>query len=174
MSLPIPPGPPHPPPPPGVGFDWQELYLLLGERVFRMLHRMMGDAETAADLAHDTFVRIHQCRDQYNGRGPIAGWVFRIAGNIGRDEIRKRATHARVEQLHAGISGPRAPLADLRLSLQDALADLEPGHRAVVLLHDVDGYTHREIAEMLNIAEGTSKARLSRGRQALRVAIGDD
>jgi RNA polymerase sigma-70 factor (ECF subfamily) len=60
------------------------------------------------------------------------------------------------------------------MALEDALAALSHDHRTVVLLHDVDGYRHPEIAEMLDIAEGTSRARLSRARELLRVALRTD
>jgi RNA polymerase sigma-70 factor (ECF subfamily) len=78
----------------------------------------------------------------------------------------KRMTLYRRDEITAGDP-------ELRITLQAALDLLESGHRAVVLLHDVDGYTHPEIADMLDIREGTSRARLSRARQALRTSLGD-
>jgi RNA polymerase sigma-70 factor (ECF subfamily) len=148
------------------------LYEALGERVFRMLHRMTGDDALAEDLTHDVFVRVHEARHQYAGRGPLVAWVFRIAGNVARDELRQRDKRSlRLAEVAREQGGPDGDPA-LRLTLQAALADLDEGQRAVVLLHDVDGYTHAEIAEMLEIREGTSKARLSRAHQALRAALG--
>lgn len=152
--------------------DWRELYVGMGERVFRMLHRMTGDPALAEDLTHDAFVRVHEARDQYDGRGPVAAWVFRIAANLARDELRRRTRRADALSAYPGRDGQTAPVdSDLRVSLQDALAELGPGYRHVVLLHDVDGYTHAEIAEMLGIREGTSRVRLTRARVLLRAAL---
>lgn len=149
--------------------DWRELYQLLGLRVFRMMHRMTGDPAVAEDLTHDAFVRVHEARHQYDGSGPVAAWVFRIAANIGRDHLRQRTMQAdRLLAFQARTD--QAPVLDheLRLSLEAALLALEPTYRTVVLLHDVDGFTHAEIADLLDIREGTSRARLSRARELLR------
>ena len=151
--------------------DWRQLYEDLGERVFRMLHRMMGDRALAEDLTHDTFIRVHESRDKYDGSGAIAAWVFRIAGNLARDELRRGEMRVRrllhFPRLQGGSGDPQ-----LRVTLQTALEGLDPEQRAVVLLHDVDGYNHAEIAQMLDIREGTSRARLSRARERLRAALG--
>lgn len=161
----------------GSAVQWELLYEELGERVFRLLHRMLGDPEEAADVTHDAFVRIHLSRRQFAERGPLHAWAFRIAANLGRDALRRRAVRRRaLDAAHADGptehdaastrgSGPQ------RLGLARALNQLDAAHRAVLLLHDVDGYTHKEIAEMLNVAVGTSKARLSRARGAVRSTL---
>lgn len=154
--------------------EWEALYNELGERVFRLLHRMLGDPEEASDVAHDAFVRIHQERFQFARRGPLHAWAFRVAANLGRDALRRRRAQQRYEQTRAGgrretLSAGRRDVE--RLSLSRALARLDASHRAVLLLHDVDGYSHREIAEMLAIAVGTSKGRLSRARSTMRSAL---
>lgn len=161
----------HPGPPDRV--DWQRLYDELGERVFRMLHRMTGDAHEAEDLTHDVFVRIYETRTQYDGRGPVAAWVFRIAANCARDALRRRSARARRLSLYRAPERSEPTDVDLQLTLESALRQLDPAQRHVVLLHDVDGYNHAEIAEMLGIREGTSRVRLFRARAALRHALGN-
>jgi len=157
------------------GVEWRALYERLGERVFRMLHRMTGDAAHAEDLTHDTFIRVHEARHQYDGTGSLSAWVFRIAGNLARDEFRRRRMRReRLVLLHPSGEAPAPRDPELRMVLESALGALSHDHRTVVLLHDVDGYTHPEIAEMLDIAEGTSRARLSRAREQLRIALGAD
>ena len=154
---------------------WEALYEALGERVFRLLHRMMRDPEEAADLTHDAFVRIHGALRQYDGSGSVEAWVFRIAANVGRDALRRRqvrAAHSRTA-LEDQVRVTPAE-ATRRLALERALARLDEQHRIVLLLHDVDGYTHPEIAEMLEMAVGTSRARLSRARRTMRAALGGD
>ena len=155
--------------------DWEALYDSLGERVFRFLYRMTRSAELAEDLTHDTFVRVQQRRAQYRGRGAVRSWVFQIAANLVRDHMRR----SKLRLVHDAASDPvmrrreePARSALRRVQLQRALDILPDTHRVVVLLHDVDGFNHREIAEMLEIAEGTSKARLSRARSQLRDALG--
>ena len=153
-------------------FDWQMLYTEINERVFRMLHRMTGDAEQAADLVHDTFVQVYERHSQYTGSGSLHAWVFRIAANLARDALRARKVREfhepRVQGLQFGASHGAPPDHALILDLERALSKIKPSHRAVLLLHDVDGYAHREIAEMLDIAVGTSKAILSRARDKVR------
>ncbi|MGE3618306.1 MAG: RNA polymerase sigma factor, partial [Gemmatimonadales bacterium] len=135
--------------------DWRALYEALGERVFRMLHRMTDDPDLAHDLTHDTFLRAHLARRRYDGRGSLAAWIFRIAGNVARDELRRR----QVRRRHLLATPPGEPVfrtnPGLRLALAEALAALDPDQRAVVLLHEVEGYSHPEIAEMLGISDGT-------------------
>lgn len=160
------------PPRPPQGLDWRVLYEEFGERVFRLLHRMLGEASQAEDLTQDTFVRVHQARHRYDGRGSVDAWIFRIAGNLGRDELRRRAMQRSREPLLAAEAGSRS-VSDphLRMTLESALERLGPEHRLVVLLHDVDGYDHATIAEMLGIAVGSSRARLSRAREELRLTL---
>lgn len=150
---------------------WGTLYDRLGERVFRLLHRITGDRETALDLTHDTFVILATKGRQYTGRGSLNGWVFRIAANLARDRLRREKTRRAAAEQPPAPPGGDAPDAELRLVLDRAIAELTEEQRAVLLLYDVDRYTHPEIAEMLNIAEGTSKARLSRARARLRAAL---
>lgn len=149
--------------------DWRELYESFGLRVFRMLHRMTGDHAVAEDLTHDAFVRIHEARGQYDGTGPVAAWVFRIAANLGRDHLRHRTMSAeRLRTFQTRNTPPPGRDHELRMSLESALDAMDPIYRSVVLLHDVDGFTHGEISDMLGIREGTSRARLSRARELLR------
>ncbi len=138
--------------------------------MFRLVHRMTGDEHLAQDLTHDTFVAVAEKGRQYTGRGSLRGWVFRIAANLAKERLRReKARRLRVEEtLGRRSDRSEAPDTELRLVLDQALARLSEEQRAVLLLYDVDGYTHPEIAEMLNIAEGTSKARLSRARAHLR------
>jgi RNA polymerase sigma-70 factor (ECF subfamily) len=149
---------------------WEQLYTELGGRVFRLLCRLTGDTELAEDLTHDTFVRAYTRAHQYTGRGSRNGWIFRIATNVARDALRRRRLRTMVEAL---LGRDATPLRhhdgpELRITLQRAVARLPAKQRAILLLHDVDGYTHEEIADMLGLAEGSSKAGLSRARARLR------
>jgi len=155
--------------------DWRVLYRRLGERVFRLIHRMVHDADLAHDLTHDTFVRVFETSGQYAGRGTVDGWVFSIAVNLVRE--RGRTVGRRVELLDresasfARSTRDDSARVESRLLLERALAALPDEQRTALLLYEVDGYSHAEIGAMLGIAEGSSKARVSRAKAALRVAL---
>lgn len=151
------------------GASWEALYRETSERVFRLALRMTGDPDVAADVTHDTFVRIHERRAQFEGRGSLGGWVYRIASNIARDRLRRSRFTASFHGNGAGGErGGERPRGEVRALLREALERLPEDQRTVLLLHEVDGYTHPEISDMLDIAVGTSRARLSRAKAAMR------
>jgi len=156
--------------------SWRVLYEELGERAFRLVLRITGDEEVATDLTHDAFVLVAERGSQYTGRGSIKAWVFQIAANLARDWLRTTKRRRTLLEERTDVAHPSRTLwgggggldAETRMVLRRAVAELAEGQRTVLLLYDVDGYTHPEIATMLDIAEGTSKARLSRARARLR------
>jgi RNA polymerase sigma-70 factor (ECF subfamily) len=153
----------------GAPAAWEALYDQLSERVFRFLYRLTRDTELAADLTHDTFVRVVERGHQYSGRGSLHGWVFTIARNLAHEGRRRDSDrNYKVRTLLRPDGAEDPPDIELRLVLQQAVADLSEEMRTALLLHDVDGCTHPQIAEMLDIPVGTSKARLSRARAQLR------
>ena len=166
----------HPDEGPGDGDGaWLILYRELGERVFRLVHRMTGDEDTARDLTHDTFVRVFERMDQYTGSGSVSSWVFQIAVNLVRERARTFRRRAQLLEREAPTFDQAAPgdarRVESRMVLDDALARLPEEQRTTLLLYEVDGYTHAEIGEMLGVAEGSSKARVSRAKTALREAL---
>jgi RNA polymerase sigma-70 factor (ECF subfamily) len=154
---------------------WVALYRELGERVFRLAHRMTGDADAAQDLVHDTFVIVHDRLDQFRGRGDVTTWIFRIAANLARE--RARTSKRRGELLEQEWPSMPKHLSDdagrveARMVLEEALDQLPEELRITLLLHEVDGYTHTEIGEMTGVAEGSSRARLSRAWAELRKVL---
>lgn len=157
--------------------DWCALYREVGEAVFRMIHRMTGDPHRAEDLTHDAFVRVHERSHQFQGRGSVRAWVFGIARNLVLEDARNRRRRLRLLERrapeveaglggHAGAADPAG--AEERILMEEALAALPPGQRTALLLHVVDGYSHAEVGAMLDIAEGSSKARVSRAKATLR------
>jgi RNA polymerase sigma-70 factor (ECF subfamily) len=156
----------------GVPAAWEILYEELSERVFRFLCRITGESDLAADLTHDTFVKVAEKGHQYTGRGSLHGWVFTIARNLATERLRRDSDrHAKIHaelRSEASTAAEMPPDVELRVVLEHALSGLSSEMRTVLLLYDVDGCTHPQIAEMLNIPVGTSKARLSRARAQLR------
>lgn len=151
---------------------WQRLFEAHGEVVFRYLHRRTGDVDLAEDLTQDVFVRVWERRGQFSGDGDVRSWILSIATNLLRDRARVRSR--RDELLNREAPGWETRAFDssgavhARLTLGDALGRLPEEQRTALLLHEVDGYTHAEIGEMTGVAEGSSKARVSRARAALR------
>jgi len=150
------------------------LYARHSARVHALARRMLGPGEEAEDATQDAFIRCWDRLGQFRGDSQFGTWLHRLAVNV---ILAKRATLATrrgryVEKGEAWDAdqeaSPRLPRPELSMDFEAALERLPGGQREVVVLHDVEGYKHEEIAEMLGISEGTSKSQLHRGRMALR------
>jgi RNA polymerase sigma-70 factor (ECF subfamily) len=138
------------------------------------LRLLGGDTADAEDVVHDAWIRAAARLDTFAGRSSLRTWLCGIVVNCVRERTRARG---RDEPLPEDDRAPAADDAELtgtfdRIELQRALAGLAAGYREVVVLHDVEGYTHEEIGELLGVTAGTSKSQLARGRRALRRALG--
>ncbi len=138
-----------------------------------------GRHEDAEDAAQESFLvalkRLDECRNPER----FAGWLLTIVRNRSRNLVRRESLRA-VEPLPPGASGA-GPTPDreteqsmLRERLQAAVATLPPIQREIVLLHDLEGWKHREIAERFDIPSGTVRSHLHFARKALRVALGEE
>ncbi|MFO7589120.1 MAG: RNA polymerase sigma factor [Gemmatimonadota bacterium] len=147
------------------------------DRVYRLAFRMTGDEVLARDLAQDAFVRAFDRIDGFRGESSLATWLHSVTASVVLNGLRKvRRIRDRERELEAARAvsdaGARAE-PDLRDRLRTAIEGLPRGYRTVFVMHDVEGYTHQEIAAALGVAEGTSKAQLSRARAKLRVELAD-
>ncbi len=145
-------------------------------RVFAICLRMSGSHPQAEDLVQETFVRAWQKLGSYEIGTSFAAWIARVAVNLAlsarRSAARRGARENAVAELvpatgHEGASGS----GSLGIDLERAIAALPASARRVFVLHDIEGYRHREIATLLGVATGTSKAQLHRARTALRKAL---
>ncbi len=130
---------------------------------------MAGPAE-ADDLTQDVFVRTWQKLASFRGESAFGTWLHRLAVNVIVERFRSKTSERQrfIDQPQAPEpAGPRFAPAD-RLGLEAALAQLPDGARKVFVLYDVEGYQHHEIARMLGISVGTSKAQLHRARMLMR------
>ena len=147
------------------------------DRVYRLAHRMTGDETLARDFTQDTFVRAFARIGDFRGESALATWLQAIAGNVILNGLRKvRRIHSRevgVDVLPDVPVTQREAEPDLKHRLHAAIAALPDGYRMVFVMHDVEGYTHEEIAASLGIQPGTSKAQLSRARGKLREALSE-
>ncbi|HEY7512802.1 MAG TPA: RNA polymerase sigma factor [Vicinamibacteria bacterium] len=154
---------------------FEQLYRDHVGRVFAVCLRLCGDAALAEELAQEAFVRAWQKLGSFRGESAFSSWLYTLAVNTTLTERRSRRRRtSRVvatDDLAAFDRPGRPPGPEHGFDLEKALANLPPGARAVLVLHDVEGYKHHEIAEMTGIAEGTSKAQLHRARRLLREAL---
>ncbi|MGH7548451.1 MAG: RNA polymerase sigma factor [Gemmatimonadales bacterium] len=147
-------------------------------RVYALCLRLTADPVEAEELTQDAFVRAWERLASFRGESAFSSWLYRLTVNVvfsSRRAARRRGLRAVSMEDPAAPAAleplGREPPAGLRLDLEQAVARLPPGAREVFVLHDVEGYEHREIAELTGIAVGTSKAQLFRARRLLREAL---
>jgi RNA polymerase sigma-70 factor, ECF subfamily len=147
------------------------------DRVFRLAYRMAGDTDRAQDFTQETFIRAFSRLAEFRGEAALSTWLGSIAISVTLNGLRKvRRRNEREVALDDVIPVGRSPghaEPDLKARLSQAIDDLPDGYRAVFVMHDVEGYTHDEIAAALGVHPGTSKAQLFRARARLREALAD-
>lgn len=136
-----------------------------------VVRRLCGDADLAADIAQDVWIQIFRALPGYRGEAQFGTWAHRIAVNRTLNALRKVR---RLEKWEMEISDDSASSemdtdsSFLAESISEAMRHLSPGARTVFVLHDVEGFTHEEIAEQLGITPGGSKSQLFKARLKLR------
>ena len=159
---------------------FERLYRQHVNRVFSLCARMVADRTRAKELTQDVFVRAWEKLHLFRGESSFSTWLHRLTVNVvlnaRKSEGRQRSRFEETDDESGGIDAlpgvvgmPLAP-GDL-LDLEAAVAKLPPGARRVFVLHDVEGYKHEEIAEMLGVTSGATKAQLHRARLLLREAL---
>lgn len=150
-----------------------EVYARYASRIFSLATRMSGSAQTGEDLLQEIFLQAYRKIGSFKGDAALGTWLYRLAMNHCLDFVRSR--HAKMEKMTDAIDadGYAAPSAARdapveRIDLERAMRQLPSGCREVFVLHDVEGYEHKEIAAMLGIAEGTSKSQVFKARMKLR------
>jgi RNA polymerase sigma-70 factor, ECF subfamily len=150
----------------------EELYQLHGARLKSVAFHIVGNHQDAEDAVQETFLKLHRSLHGFQGQSSIGTWLCRIVINVCYDiaRRRKRETATPSEGLPAAVptgTGPNQQIT-LRVALRDALARIHPKHRMVFLLFEVEGLRHSEIAAILEIPEGTSKAWLFEAKKELK------
>ncbi|WP_419161637.1 RNA polymerase sigma factor [Candidatus Palauibacter sp.] len=149
---------------------FERLYRAHVSRVFGLACRMAG-SEHADELTQDVFVRVWEKLGTFRGEAAFSSWLYRLAINLiysrlrAISTLRERETAGEIPLLRARA---RRDSIEIRLDFEVAIERLPDGARHVFVLHDIEGYKHREIAEMLEITTGTSKSQLHRARMILR------
>jgi RNA polymerase sigma-70 factor (ECF subfamily) len=153
---------------------FERLYQAHVGRIHSLTRRMLGSHE-ADEVTQDIFVRTWQKLSQFRGESAFATWLHRLAINV---VIEKRRSFAIMRERMSDDPDALDTLtvlparADLTVDFDHAIEQLPPGAREIFVLHDVEGYKHREIAAMLDIASGTSKRQLHRARMLMRRHLG--
>ena len=149
------------------------LYERYAPRVYAVVHRIAGDDELARDYAQEAWIRAVRALPTFRGESRFSTWLHRIAVNAALQATRK----AESRQRHERISVEEVPVAPahgdalLQQRLEGALDRLPEGMRQVLILHDVEGYTHDEIGEVLGVTAGTSKSQLFKARAKMRALL---
>jgi RNA polymerase sigma-70 factor, ECF subfamily len=150
---------------------FERLYRENVSRVYALCLRLSGDVARAEELTQDVFVRAWEKLELFGGKSSFGTWLYRLAINVclgERERVGKRAARFDGDVGVLDRTAARRESPEHRLDLVRALDRLPAGAREVFVLHDVEGYKHREIGELLGIAEGTSKSQLHEARMTLR------
>lgn len=136
--------------------------------MYAVARRLLTEEDDAAEVVQDAWVRAVRGLTTFQWHSALRTWLVSIVVNCCRERWRSRGV-----MLEAPLDDlPASDVAiDDRLDLERAIARLPPGYRAIVVLHDVHGFTHEEIAAQLGVQAGTSKSQLSRARRALRTHL---
>ncbi len=152
---------------------FEQLYRDNVGRVYALCIRLTADRALAEDLTQDVFIRTWEKLGSFRGESKFSSWIHRLAVNVALTHCRGEARRAAREQKVASesvLTTSSDPISG-RLDVERALRCLPSGAREVLVLYDIEGYRHAEIARLLGIAPGTSKAQLHRARQLLREAL---
>lgn len=156
---------------------FEALYRRHAGRVHGVVARLVGyDRARAEDLTQETFIRAWQALPAYRFESAFGTWLHRLAVNTALMDLRARRSRPQVDDDEAALEHAGAPdsaghSTALTLDLERAVATLPPRARAVLVLYDVEGWKHEEIADALGMAVGSSKAQLHRARGLLRTRL---
>jgi RNA polymerase sigma-70 factor (ECF subfamily) len=158
---------------------FEKLYRSHCDRIYALCWRMCGgDKALAEDMVQEAFIRAWNKLDLFRGDSKFGTWLHRLTVNVVLSDRRirvKRLYRERemVDEVERTLVGDRDVFAGLRKDLEAAIAGLPERARTVLILYDIEGYQHNEIAEMTGMAVGSSKAQLHRARKMVREILGD-
>ena len=155
---------------------FESLYRQHAARLYTLASRMAGSAEDGEDLLQEIFLQVYRKLGSFKGDSAVGTWMYRLALNHCLDYVRSRQTKMSklTETLDADTSFEpmaRGDSAIARMDLERALDRLPDGCREAFVLHDVEGFGHKEVGDLLGIAEGTSKSQVFKARLKLRAFL---
>lgn len=145
-----------------------ELYRRFSPALMAVAYRLLQSREAAEDVLHDVFVGLPEAMRKYDERGRLAAWLKQVTARVALSVVRREETAVRLT--------PQPALTQVddvhtRMTLDSAVASLPATLRTVLVLKEIEGFTHGEIAEMLGISRGASEVRLHRALIALRAIV---
>jgi RNA polymerase sigma-70 factor (ECF subfamily) len=158
---------------------FEEVYRAHSRKLYGVAVRMLGNPADAEDMLQEIFLAAHRKLDSFRGESALGTWLYRLAVNLCLDYLRSRTGRA-IHMTDALDDEPALPevrsqgLAErtvTKMDLERALAQLPEGCRTAFVLHDVQGLEHREVGEIMGIAEGTSKSQVHKARMRLRALL---
>jgi RNA polymerase sigma-70 factor (ECF subfamily) len=153
---------------------FETLYRRHRDRIYGLLWRLCGgDPSLAEDMLQEAFVRAWNKLDSFRGEARFSTWLHRLSANVALSDRRSRMRRlSRETELEGTVerlaTGEKDVYADKRMDLEQAISRLPERARTVLILYDVEGYSHAEIAEIAGMAVGSSKAQLHRARKLVR------
>lgn len=154
----------------GDAHAFERLYRRHVTRIHNLVRRMHGP-DDSEEVTQDVFVRAWEKLGTFRGESAFSTWLHRLAVNVilaRREERGKRRARFSEDEAFLDAAPARRVAPEEAMDIEGAMARLPAGAREVFVLHDIEGYRHEEIAEMLGLAAGTSKSQLHRARMALR------
>ncbi|MBN1293427.1 MAG: sigma-70 family RNA polymerase sigma factor [Candidatus Latescibacteria bacterium] len=153
--------------------SYKELYDLCKNRVYSTAIRLLGNAQDAEDAVQETFIKVFKNIHMFRGDSSVFTWIYRISVNICIEHMRKKKNVPYHDSLD-DTEGDPVVVADTqnpvtaRLIIEKEIEQLPEGFKTVFVLHTIEGFKHREIADILDISEGTSKSQLAAAKSRLR------
>jgi len=151
--------------------SFERLYVEHGERMKSIARNLLGSVPEAEDAVQDAFLKVYRSLGRFRGGSAFSTWVYRILVNVCYDRLRGRLRRQIVERpMPARIALAPAGETDhpLRLAIEAALSRLEERERSAFLLCEVEGFSHKEAGEILEVSEGSSRALLFKARRRLQ------
>lgn len=163
---------------------FETIYLMHWRRVYALCLRMLRDPMEAEDLAQEAFLQLFRKIRTFRGDSAFSSWLHRLTANLvlmsfrrkkpattSLDDVVKPDTEYEVPHLEIGVPDLRLSGLYDRMNIESAVEELPEGYRLMFMLHDVHGYEHNEIAEILNCSIGNSKSQLHKARKRMRVLL---
>jgi RNA polymerase sigma-70 factor, ECF subfamily len=165
---------------------FDELVQKYYKKIYNLAYRYVGDPEEANDLAQEIFTAAYQNVRKFRGDAKFSTWLFQIATNRGKNRfkyLKRRGffvnrsqpegedeRESQLREIPDFSTNPETVLASKQIQkiVQDAINELDPDHKEIVILRDIEGFSYEEIAEFLGLPEGTTKSRLHRARMVVK------
>lgn len=154
---------------------FRQLYRSSTPAVYQLALRLSPNQQEAEDLVQKAWIVAIEKIDKFQRRSTFKTWLTGILINLCKEMQRKHAVHVNsIDDDNSPAQNRTASGTADKIDLENAIRSLSPGYREVLILHDIEGYTHKEIGELLEISSGTSKSQLFQARKILRTQLFDN